>query len=126
VGDRQLERIQPDQKLTVRIRPVSASGKASQFRADVLDLSLHGLLLTAIPGLVHDTLIDIIGLEPKPIRARVVRQSELGTHLSFVDHLHPRYRGPGTAPTKSERDVSTKKTTKPGRKKPAGSKSKRK
>lgn len=92
IGDRQLERIQPDQTLAVEVRPVSGSGHAAAIGTRVLDLSLHGLLLEAVPSLEQDTLIDIIGLEADPIRASVVRQSALGTHVSFVDHLHPRYR----------------------------------
>lgn len=91
VGDRQLERIQPDQTLTVRLQPVGGTGAGDAHGARVLDLSLHGLLLTSIPGLAQDTLVDILDLEPQPIRARVVRQSNLGTHVTFIDHLHPRY-----------------------------------
>ena len=90
VGDRQLERIAPDKVLTVRVQPVP--GPADPHSARVLDLSLHGLLLTAIPSLAQDSLVDILDLEPNAVRARVVRQSNLGTHVSFIDHLHPRYR----------------------------------
>src|SRR5262249_43178949 len=57
---------------------------------------LHGLLITALPGLAQGTLVDLHDLEPMPIRARVVRQSDLGTHVSFVDHLHPRYTAGST------------------------------
>jgi hypothetical protein len=103
VGDRQLERIQPDRTLTVRLRPVGdpagGSGSAEPPSARVLDLSLHGLLVTSVPSLAQDTLVDILDLEPQPIRARVVRQSNLGTHVTFIDHLHPRYtksRPPGS------------------------------
>lgn len=91
-GDRQLERIRPDQTLAVELRPVSEADDGAAIGTHVLDLSLHGLLLEAIPGLAEGTLVDIIGLEADPIRASVVRQSNLGTHVSFVDHLHPRYR----------------------------------
>ena len=91
VGDRQLERIQPDQALTVRIRPTDGAESGEPIAVRVLDLSLHGLLLTKVPEAVQGTLIDIYDLEPQPVRARVVRQSDLGTHISFVDHLHPRY-----------------------------------
>lgn len=97
VGDRQLERIRPDEALTVRIRPIGGSGQAAELAAHVVDLSLHGLLITALPSLAQGTLVDIIDLEPEPVRARVVRQSDLGTHVSFVDHLHPRYRKSRTA-----------------------------
>ncbi len=96
VGDRQLERIQPDQALTVRIRPTSGAESGEPISVRVLDLSLHGLLLTKVAEAVQGTLIDIYDLEPQPVRARVVRQSDLGTHITFVDHLHPRY-GSGTA-----------------------------
>lgn len=88
-GDRQLERIRPDHTLAVELRPV---GDGAAIGTHVLDLSLHGLLLEAIPSLGEGALVDIIGLEADPIRASVVRQSNLGTHVSFVDHLHPRYR----------------------------------
>jgi hypothetical protein len=89
IGDRQLERIQPDQSLVVRVQPVDGGGDAVETR--VVDLSLHGLLLESIPSLAQGALVDLIDLEPQPIRASVVRQSDLGTHVSFVDHLHPRY-----------------------------------
>jgi hypothetical protein len=89
IGDRQLERIQPDQSLVVRVQPVEPAGAEVETR--VVDLSLHGLLLESIPSLAQGALIDLIDLEPQPIRASVVRQSDLGTHVSFVDHLHPRY-----------------------------------
>ena len=88
VGDRQLERIQPDHSLVVRVQPVDG-GPAVE--SAVVDLSLHGLLLQSIPSLDQGALVDLIDLEPQPIRASVVRQSDLGTHVSFVDHLHPRY-----------------------------------
>jgi hypothetical protein len=110
IGDRQLERIQLDGTLTVGVRPV-AGAAAAPTRARVRDLSLHGLLVESIPDLVPGTEIDIIDLEPNPIRATVVRQSNLGTHVTFVDHLRPRYtqaRPPG-AEAKPKR-----------RKKPAG------
>ncbi|MBV8167182.1 MAG: PilZ domain-containing protein, partial [Alphaproteobacteria bacterium] len=47
--------------------------------------------LQSIPSLPQGALVDLIDLEPQPIRASVVRQSDLGTHVSFIDHLHPRY-----------------------------------
>src|SRR2546430_1563939 len=90
IGDRQLERIQLDGTLTVGVRAVAGAGPAP-IRARVRDLSLHGLLVESVPDLVPGTEIDIIDLEPNPIRATVVRQSNLGTHVTFVDHLRPRY-----------------------------------
>jgi hypothetical protein len=91
VGDRQLERIAPDKVLTVRVEAAPGAPAGSQHAARVLDLSLHGLLLTAIPSLNQGDLVDILDLEPIPIRARVLRQSNLGTHVAFIDHIHPRY-----------------------------------
>src|SRR5215472_12131069 len=89
VGDRQLERIQPDGTLAVRVRPVSGAGGSEPLSARVLDLSLNGVLLTALPSLTQGALIDLFDLEPQPVRASVVRQSDLGTHVSFVDHIRP-------------------------------------
>ena len=47
VGDRQLDRIQPDHSLIVRVQPIDG-GPAVESR--VVDLSLHGLLLQSIPA----------------------------------------------------------------------------
>jgi hypothetical protein len=88
IGDRQLERIQPDGSLVVRVQPVDGGAPVE---SRVVDLSLHGLLLESIPSLAQGALLDLIDLEPQPVRASVVRQSRLGTHVSFIDHLHPRY-----------------------------------
>jgi len=89
VGERELERIKPDSPISVRLH--SPGTDTPVYVAAVLDLSLHGMLVTRIPELAQGDSVDILDIEPTPIRGRVVRQSDSGTHVAFPSHIRPRY-----------------------------------
>jgi hypothetical protein len=89
VGERELERIKPDSPISVRLQAPGTDTPV--YVAAVLDLSLHGMLVTRIPELAQGDSVDILDIEPAPIRGRVVRQSDSGTHVAFPSHIRPRY-----------------------------------
>jgi hypothetical protein len=89
VGERELERNKPESPISVRLHVTGTDTPV--YVATVLDLSLHGMLLTRISELAQGDPVDILDIEPAPIRGRVVRQSDNGTHVAFPSHIRPRY-----------------------------------